>query len=540
MTKFIEFQLKSILLLICTLSSLLSCNRSINEINNKQVFRYNEHKNINSLDPAFAKDNANIWAVNQLFNGLVEMDDMNQVKPSISSDWNISENGTLYTFNIRSDIYFHEHEIFGNKKTRVVNASDFEFSFNRLIDPEISSPGSWIFDNVKSFKAVDKNKFQIKLKNPFPAFLGLLSMKYCSVVPKEIIEFYGEDFRKNPVGTGPFYFKKWFENNKLVFRKNKKYFEIDSNGKKLPYLESIAITFLPDKQSEYSQFIQGNLDFISGIDSSYKDDILNSNGDVNKKYKNKIKILRNPYLNTEYLGFYLDSKNPQIQSKLLRKAFNMGFDRNKMIKYLRNSIGIPANGGFIPKGLADFNSINGFKYNPEKAKELIKEYKKLSNNESPSFTISTTDNYLNICEFIQRNLLDIGIEIKIDIMPGSALKSAKANGKTEIFRASWVADYPDSQNFLSLFYSKNFTPYGPNYTHFKNEKFDSIYESSFLETNDSLRSLMYMELDKIVMNEAPVVVLFYDEAIRFIGKNITGLGINQTNLLNLKKVKKSQ
>ena len=287
MTKFIQFQPKSILLLICTLSNLLSCNRSINEINNKQVFRYNEHKNINSLDPAFAKDNANIWAVNQLFNGLVEMDDMMQVKPSISSDWNISENGTLYTFNIRSDIYFHEHEIFGNKKTRVVNASDFEFSFNRLIDPEISSPGSWIFDNVRSFKAVDNNKFQIKLKNPFPAFLGLLSMKYCSVVPKEIIEFYGEDFRKNPVGTGPFYFKKWFENNKLVFRKNKKYFEIDSNGKKLPYLESIAITFLPDKQSEYSQFIQGNLDFISGIDSSYKDDILNFNGSINEKYKNE-------------------------------------------------------------------------------------------------------------------------------------------------------------------------------------------------------------------------------------------------------------
>jgi len=540
MTKFIQFQHKLILLLVCALSNLLSCNRSTNKIYDKQVFRYNEHKNINSLDPAFAKDNANIWAVNQLFNGLVEMDDMMQVKPSISSDWNISENGTLYTFNIRSDIYFHEHEIFGNNKTRVVNASDFEFSFNRLIDPEISSPGSWIFDNVKSFKAVDKNKFQIKLKNPFPAFLGLLSMKYCSVVPKEIIEFYGEDFRKNPVGTGPFYFKKWFENNKLVFRKNKKYFEIDSNGKKLPYLESIAITFLPDKQSEYSQFIQGNLDFISGIDSSYKDDILNSNGDINEKYKNEIKILRNPYLNTEYLGFYLDSKNPQIQSKLLRKAFNMGFDRNKMIKYLRNSIGIPANGGFIPKGLADFNSTNGFKYNPKKAKELIKKYKKLSNNESPSFTISTTDNYLNICEFIQRDLLDIGIEIKIEIMPGSALKSAKANGKTEIFRASWVADYPDSQNFLSLFYSKNFTPYGPNYTHFKNEKFDSIYESSFLETNDSLRSLMYKELDKIIISEAPVVVLFYDEAVRFIGKNITGLGINQTNLLNLKKVKKSQ
>ena len=259
--------------------------------NNNPVFRYNEHKNINSLDPVFAKDNANIWAVNQLFNGLVEMDDLMQVKPSIATDWIISENGTLYTFNIRKNVFFHKHEKFGNKKTRAVNAEDFEFSFNRLIDPKIASPGSWIFENVKNFKAISNNKFQIKLEKPFPAFLGLLTMKYCSVVPKEITSLYGQDFRKNPIGTGPFYFKNWAENNKLVFRKNDKYFEMDSNGTKLPYLESVAITFLPDKQSEYSEFIQGNLDFISGIDSSYKDDILNSNGELNKNTKIKLMFL---------------------------------------------------------------------------------------------------------------------------------------------------------------------------------------------------------------------------------------------------------
>jgi len=538
MTKYNQIKPKIILLLVIALKFLIGCQNSNIQAKNNQVFRYNEHKNINSLDPAFAKDNANIWAINQLFNGLVEMDDDMQVKPCIAKDWIISENGTLYTFNIRKDVFFHKHERFGNKKTRAVNAKDFEFSFNRLIDPEIASPGGWIFENVKTFKAVG-NKFQIKLKHPFPAFLGLLTMKYCSVVPKEITLLYGEDFRKNPIGTGPFYFKKWHENNKLVFRKNNNYFEMDSNGIKLPYLESVAITFLPDKQSEYLEFIKGNLDFISGIDSSFKDDILDSNGKLNNKYRNQINILRKPYLNTEYLGFYLDSKEPEIQSKLLRKAFNMGFDRVKMMNYLRNNIGIPANGGFIPKGLDGFNSKIGFGYNPIHARDLVKKYKELSKNNKPSFTISTTSNYLNLCEFIQRELLDIGLEVKIEIMPGSALKSAKANGKVNLFRASWVADYPEAQNYLSLFYSKNFSPLGPNYTHFKNKKFDKIYESTFLEANDSIRNEMYKKLDKIIMDEAPIVVLFYDEVIRFVRNNITNLGSNAINLLNLKRVKKS-
>jgi peptide/nickel transport system substrate-binding protein len=250
-------------------------------------------------------------------------------------------------------------------------------------------------------------------------------------------------------------------------------------------------------------------------------------------------MLKSPYLNTEYLGFYMDSDIPEVQSRLLRQAFNYGFDRNKMITYLRNNIGSPANGGFIPRGLPGYEPTIGFDFNPEKAKALVNEYKRLTNNPNPTLKLSTTENYLSFCEFIQRALLDIGLNISIDVMPASALKSAKANGKTALFRASWVADYPDAQNYLSLFYSKNFAPNGPNYTHFKNEEFDRIYEGAMIETNDSLRIELYKKMDAIVMKEATITVLFYDEVIRFTQKNIDGLGINPTNLLELKKVRKN-
>lgn len=526
-------------IIIFLVMAVFGCDSSKKPNREKEVFRYNEHKNISGLDPAFAKDNADIWAVHQLFNGLVQMDNNMNILPCIASSWVISEDGTLYTFQLRKDVLFHPHKQFGAGKTRAVTAEDFVYSFQRLSDPKVASPGSWVLSAVQDYKALNKSTFQIELKYPFPAFLGMLSMKYFSVVPKEIVDFYGTSFRANPIGTGPFKFKRWSENNKLVFRRNPQYFEVDENGNKLPYLEAIAITFLPDKQSEYLQFVQGNLDFVSGLDASYKDDILTPKGELNTKYSSRVQMLRSPYLNTEYLGFFMPSETSEIESKRIRQAINYGFDREKMMLYLRNGIGIPAHGGFIPKGLPGHDAAVGYTFQPEKAKALIEDYKALSNNPEPTITITTNENYLNFCEFIQRALLDIGLNVTIEVVPASTLKTAKANGKLDVFRASWVADYPDAENYLSLFYSENFTPNGPNYTHFKNDTFDQLYRRSLSESDTKTRLELYKKMDQIVTEEAPVVVLFYDEVLRFIQKNIEGLGINPTNLLELKNVRKN-
>ncbi|NCP51184.1 MAG: ABC transporter substrate-binding protein, partial [Flavobacteriales bacterium] len=191
---------------------IFSCKDSLQKSTDNLVFRYNEHKNISSLDPAFSKDLADIWATNQLFNGLVQMDDKMQVLPSIAKDWTISEDALTYTFILRKDIFFHKHKLFGKDSTRTVKASDFEYSLNRLKDSKIASPGRWVLNKVERYQAINDTLFEIHLQQPFPAFLGLLSMKYCSVVPKEIVEHYGSDFRANPIGTGPFKFKRWEEN----------------------------------------------------------------------------------------------------------------------------------------------------------------------------------------------------------------------------------------------------------------------------------------------------------------------------------------
>jgi peptide/nickel transport system substrate-binding protein len=522
---------------------LISCNSEINSDKDHLVFRYNEHSNIATLDPTFASNPQLIWPTNQLFNSLVQLDDELNIQPDIAKNWTFNDSTLTYTFNLRNDVYFHKSEVFTDNykdSTRIVTAHDFEYSFNRLLDEKVAARGRWVLNNVDRFYAENDSTFSIQLSQPFPAFLGLLSMRFCSVVPKEAIDYYGNDFRSNPVGTGPFKFKLWEENVKLVLRKNPDYFERDELGNQLPYLEAVAITFLPDKQSEFLQFVQGKLDFVSGLDNSYKDEIVSTKGKLQEKYKDQVNLITSPYLNTEYLGFFMDSPTSEIQSKKIRQAINYGFDRVKMITYLRNGMGIPAINGFIPKGLAGFNNMEGYTYQPEKAKELVLQYIEESGNNNPSISIGTNSQYLDLCEFIQRELENIGIQVQIDVVPPSTLRQMKSSGELAIFRASWIADYPDAENYLSLFYSKNFTPNGPNYAHFKNNVYDSLYVASLSISNIEERKLLYEKMDSIIIDEAPVVPLYYDMAVRFVSKKVSGLGINPQNFLVLKRVKKEK
>ena len=526
-------------LFITSFLLLISCTNEKSKKRDLQVFRYNEHANITTLDPAFAKDLRTIWVTNQLFNGLVHLDDHLEVQPDIASSWTISDDGKTYAFNLRKDVKFHKHILFGKDSTRNVVASDFEYSFNRLLDPKVTSPGKWVLEFVEKFEATNDSTFVIQLKQPFPPFLSILSMKYCSVVPHEAIAYFGDTFRANPIGTGPFQFKLWVENTKLVFRKNKNYYKKDKNGERLPYLEAVAITFLPDKQSEFLQFIQGNIDFMSSIDASYKDDLLTSEGKLKPHYNNQIDMISGPYLNTEYLGIYLDAQEHEVQDIRIRKAINYGFDRVKMIKYLRNGIGTPAVNGFIPKGLPSFNNMKGYTYQPVKAKELVQSYMEETGNMNPSITISTNSQYLDLCEYIQREVQKTGLQVNIDVMPPSTLRQTKVQGKLSIFRGSWVADYPDAENYLFIFHSKNFSPHGPNYTHYSSKEFDELYEYSITITNNLERRKLYQKMDSLVMASAAVIPLYYDEVVRFTQKNVKDLGINPINLLNLEQVKKT-
>ena len=297
-----------------------------------------------------------------------------------------------------------------------------------------------------------------------------------------------------------------------------------------------AITFIKDKQSAFLQFIQGKLDFISGIDASYKDEILTNKGELQEKYKEKVILQSEPYLNTEYLGFLMETPLPLK----IRQAINYGFDRVKMLKYLRNNIGTPANQGFIPMGLPPFSEkLNGYSYKPEKARQLVLAAE-IENgfDANKEIILSTTSSYLDLCEYIQNQLQDIGLKVRVEVSPASTHRQMVATSKLNFFRGSWIADYPDAENYLSLFYSKNFCPNGPNYTHFKNEVFDALYEKALSETNIETRHAYYQQMDSLIIESAVIVPLYYDRVLRFTNKIISGFESNAMNLLDLKRVRK--
>ncbi len=540
----------SILLPLVFLCFFSACENDEQESPN--VFRYNESKNIPTLDPAFAKSQYTIWPVNQLYNGLVQMDNQLKIVPSIAVRWDISSDGLEYTFHLRNDVAFHDSEVFPGGIGRKVKADDVAYSLNRVRNPSTASPGAWTMNWVRADKenesrgieATDDSTLVIRLIKPFPAFLGLLSMPYCSVVPNEALDYYGRDFGRHPVGTGPFSMKFWKQGEKLILSKNPTYFEEDDDGIQLPYLDGVSIRFIVDKQSEFLEFLKGNIDFLSGVHPSYKDELLTRSGALNPHYEERYKIFTLPYLNTEYLGILMEPNESEgevnpLKIKEIRQAINFGFDRVRMIKYLRNGMGTPANQGFIPLGLPGFDAdLKGYSYDPEKAKALLSEAGFAGGVGLPLITLTTTTDYLDLCEFIQAQLEESGITIKLELSTGATFRSMVADSKLNFFRGSWIADYPDSENYFALFYSPNFSPKGPNYTHFKSSEFDGLYDLALVTTNDEERYGLYRKMDSIIIEEAPVVPLFYDRVVRFYSSDLEGMEGNAMNLLNLKKVRR--
>lgn len=521
--------------LIPMLLALVGC--SYHRHDDLQIFRYNESAGIASLDPAFAKDQSIIWPCRQLYNGLVQLSTSEnpdkepmQVLPCIAKEWTVSPDGLTYTFHLRSDVRFHNG--------RKVTADDFVYSFGRIVDPAVASPGAWIFSSVNGFKALDDSTFAVYLKEPFAPFLSLLGMVYCSVVPREEVERYGKDFRSHPCGTGPFRFQYWKEGVKLVLRRNADYFECDESGQRLPYLDAVAITFIVDKQTAFLEFVKGNLDFMNSLDASYKDELLTAEGQLKAKYAERIEMTSTPYLNTEYLGFLMEGEDSPLHDVRIRQALNYGFDRRKMMRYLRNNIGQPGTMGFVPPSLLanGTSQTSYYEYDPERARRLLAEAGYPGGQGLPKLKLGTTAGYLDLCKYLQQQLGLLGVDIQVDVNPPAALREQIAQGRLPWFRGSWVADYLDAENYLSLFYTPNRAPAGPNYTHFSSPRFDRLYEEARRCTDPDRRQTLYHRMDSLVMQQAPVLVLYYDQILHFTHHNVTGLRTDPMNTLDLRRV----
>jgi peptide/nickel transport system substrate-binding protein len=494
-----------------------------------KVFRMNIPTGLTSLDPAFAKSEANIWMTSQLFNGLVEYDSSLRIQPSIAKYWSISDNGKTYTFTLRNDVFFHPHPALGEKhqNTRQVRAQDFVFSFTRIATPSVASPGQWIFNNriegitefqtnqasgISGFIALNDTTLIIRLQKPFSPFLGLLAMPYCYVIPSEVVKKKGNDFAFSPIGTGPFIFKTWKENKQLILLKNKRYFE-----KGLPILEAISVSFIGNKLTALTHFLNQELDWIDGIDPIASQEILTAEGLLRPRYAKWFRLQTGAQLTTEYIGMYAAPGNGSpIHKKEFRKALNFAIDRQALSHFVLKNMGIPAQYAIAPPGIPGFTGVTGHPYSQDSARKYLQLAGYPLGKNLPSLQLYTTPNYLKTAEFLQKSWEEIGIHIQIELIEGATIREMAAQGKLNLWRASWMADYADAENFLALFYGPNSSPSGPNFTRYNNPAYNRLYEQ-LLETTQSENSTpLYREMERLIIADAPIIPLYYYKIVRLV------------------------
>jgi peptide/nickel transport system substrate-binding protein len=462
-----------------------------------------------------------MWVVDALYDGLVELDEHLQIKPTIAESWTVE--GLTYTFKIRNGVNF----ISGRK----VEAKDVVYSFNRLLDPDVASSGSWILESVDSIESLDANTVQIKLKHPFPPFLGLLTTTYASIIDSES----ENELRSEPAGSGPFKLAWWEEEIALVMHKNPSYWEKDSLGQTLPYLDAVHVDFVPDMAAEYLGLVQGRYDFISGLHPAYMEDLMDENGDLAEKHRSQLDLYKTPFLKTDYLGVLLDSGNAgnsALQSSIMRRALSMSIDRKSIAKNLRRNSVLPSD-RFVPPMMPGASSYKSPIYDLQTAQSILSDFA------GTRLTISTTADYVDLCSAIQFSWEKLGLDVEIDVAPSSVQREKVATSKAQIFKKSWLADYADAENFFGLFRGANFSPGGPNYTHYYNEQFEELYNAAMIESSDSLRWKLYSQMDSVIHNDMPVIPLFHDQVTHFVSSDVKGWKVSPVNRLDLRRVKLS-
>lgn len=483
-------------LFICTflLLFILSCSPH-NRLSGYIYYRINA--NPTTLDPARIVDVLGGSISAKIFNGLVRLNKNLEVIPDIASKWEISKNGLIYRFELRQDVKFSNN--------RTVNASDFKYSFERILNPKNRSPNTWVLDKIKGareymdgkekevsgIKAVDDYTLEITLEKPFTPFLNLLTMTAAYVVPKEEVERWGEDFSSNPVGTGPFMLKKWLQNRELQLAARKDYFEGH------PKTNGIIYKIIPEDLTTITEFEIGNLDVITIPASAF------SSFKKNKKWFNQISSIQG--INTYYLG--LNCSRKPFNNPILRKAMNYSIDKRKILKTFFEGRGRLAYGP-VPDILRKWEEPKLYEYNPVKAKELIKKAGYPTGLEV-NFYVTADNEVVDIAEIIQSYLKTVGIKANIKQLEWSAYKEAINKGEPDMFWLSWWADYPDPENFLfPLFHSSNLGPAG-NRTRYKNPEVDSLIEAGQHASTIEERNIFYEKAERIIVNDAPWVFFWH-------------------------------
>ncbi len=508
---------------------------------------------VRTLDPVAVGDTASSGICNQIYEGLVIYNQETlAVEPCLAESWDISPDGTLYTFKIRRGIRFHDDPCFPGGRGRELTAHDVEYSFTRVCDPVALGTGFWLVDGrvsgateynqarqeflkenpkfweiedsgegVTGFRVLDDYTFQIELVQPFAPFLKLLAMSYFQVAAPEAVETYGpahnqpgeDTFFKHPVGTGPFALERWEPDVELSLRANPHYWGKDEQGRTLPHVDAVYIVSRRDPHTAFMEFEEGNSD-VAGVPDQDWDRVMKDDKVLNEPYASRYKLETAPTLTTFYYGFNM-TMEPFGSNKKLRQAFNYAIDREAIIEQIYRGLGFPAYGP-IPPGLPGYDPENDeYEFDREKAKKLLAEAgypggKGLG--EIVLYVSGAGDSPDRTSVAVMEQLRLINVRVRLKQQPWPLHLESIDRGEAQFFRLGWIADYPDAENFLALFLTRNHNP-GPNSTLYSNPQFDKLYDQAMLEPVESKRAVLYRRAAALIIDDCPWLFTTYGETL---------------------------
>jgi len=532
------------------------------------IYKINELENIRSLDPAGISDVVSHHVAHQIYDLLIDLDTNLHVQPDLATRWEISEDGLLYTFHLRDGVKFQNNKCFPEGKGREINATDVKYSFERICDPRAGTLGYDYYKNyvegakeyyeeialarkesrdimikeVTGYIAKDDSTFQIKLKSAFGPFIYYVTLAYCYIVPKEAVEHYGKDYFQNPVGTGPFIFVDWKPDLELNLKRNPDYWAKDKNGNQLPYLEGVKFKFIKELSQQMLEFQNGNLDECYRIPNESFKEVVTPEKTLTANFA-KFRLQTVPSMGSQYYGFLTTGK--VFNNEKVRQAFNYAIDRDKILKFVLNGQGyMGAFHGLVPPSMPDYDieRIKGYDFNLEKAKQLMTDAGYPGGKGFPEAVLqinSGGDRNIQIAESIQNMLKEIGVNMKLNIMQFAQHLDNVDAGRADFYRAGWVGDYPDPENFLNLFYGKNVPKDSKqispiNSTRFQDAKFDELYEMGISKSDMKDRYEYYYQAEQIAVDKAPMIFIYYDEHYRLLQPYVNGYGLDPMHRVNFR------
>ena len=472
---------------------------------------------VRTLDPVFADDLASRNLLGAVYDTLLEYDyDARpyKLKPAmLKSMPRPSEDFKSYFFELRDDLFFAADPVFGGRQ-RKITSQDVLFSILRIADARNHSPLFWLFRGrvagidgfhrasraekkgelrlydrgITGFVIHTEKTFTIRLTRPDPRFLYTLAMPNCGIVSREAVVHYGESFARHPVGSGPFILKEWINDCRIVLERNpafrQEYYvgaaSAEDRTRPLPLADKIIIKLVKQSMTGWMLFLQGHLDY-QALDKDNAD--LAGGGELPPVLvKRGIRLWRVPEFEIRYTGF--NFSDPLLGKNLkLRQAMSLAFDSARRIEHAGNQL-LGASGP-VPPGVAGYDEK--FR-NPWMAHDLEKAKKLLAEAGYPggidprtgkrlAFTFDQTGNtssHRQVGELTQAEFAALGIEIKPILNNNPRFYEKLRQNKMQLFRLSWIGDYPDAENFFQLFYSGNIG--GCNRTGFSDPVFDRMYE----------------------------------------------------------------